>query len=81
MVEPSMAVMDGLERAIVEPIPSAEVTKFAPPKYRGINAAALLAIHNDIRKTIGELMDHKRRLDEYSMALKTACDELQRSAG
>jgi hypothetical protein len=33
MVEPSMAVMDGLERAIIEPhVSSAEVTKFAPQK-------------------------------------------------
>ena len=85
MTEPSMtAVLENVDRALNEAqAPSAEVTKFAPAKYRGASSAASLSvILTDIRnKTINSLDDDIRRVEEYVLQLKAVRDHLKHING
>jgi hypothetical protein len=82
MVEPSMAVMDGLERAIIEPhVSSAEVTKFAPQKYRGGNASLSANLTDMRNKTVLALEDDIRRQEDQLAQLKAVLADLKRIIG
>lgn len=72
MNEPSVVDMSKFEAEILP----AEVTKFAPEKYRA--SSTLSQATNDLRKRVTDLM---RKHDEYAMAFKAQCDELLRMIG
>lgn len=71
-VAPTLVDLDKLGAEILP----AEVTKFAPEKYR--TQATLSQTTNDMRKRINDIL---RKHDEYTMHLKAQCDELLRMIG
>ena len=69
---PSLVDMDKLGAEILP----AEVTKFAPEKYR--TSSTLSQTANDLRKKINNVL---RKNDEHTAWLKQECDEILRMIG
>lgn len=70
-----MSIIDAQE---LQTEPPAEVASFVRPKRSNVS---LEAIQQDIKRTIGELEGHARRLEDYLTALRSTLAEMGRGAG